>query len=30
MPGEHNEEVFVRLLGYSRDDVARWEAEGVV
>ena len=23
MPGEHNEEVFVGLLGYSRDDLAR-------
>jgi crotonobetainyl-CoA:carnitine CoA-transferase CaiB-like acyl-CoA transferase len=29
-PGEHNEEVFVGLLGYSRDDLARWKAEGVV
>jgi len=30
MPGEHNEEVFVGLLGYSRDDLARWRAEGVI
>ena len=30
LPGEHNEEVFVGLLGHSRDDLARWEAEGVV
>jgi CoA:oxalate CoA-transferase len=30
MPGEHNEEVFVGLLGHSRDDLARWEAEGVI
>jgi crotonobetainyl-CoA:carnitine CoA-transferase CaiB-like acyl-CoA transferase len=29
-PGEHNEEVFVGLLGYSRDDLARWRAEGVI
>ncbi len=29
-PGEHNEEVFVGLLGYSRDDLARWQAEGVI
>ena len=29
-PGEHNEEVFVGLLGHSRDDLARWEAEGVI
>jgi len=30
MPGEHNEEVFVALLGHSRDDLARWQAEGIV
>ncbi|HET9924708.1 MAG TPA: CaiB/BaiF CoA-transferase family protein [Methylomirabilota bacterium] len=30
MPGEHNEEVFVGLLGHSRDDLARWRAEGVI
>ena len=30
MPGEHNEEVFVDLLGHSREDVARWHAEGVI
>jgi crotonobetainyl-CoA:carnitine CoA-transferase CaiB-like acyl-CoA transferase len=29
-PGEHNEEVFVGLLGHSRDDLARWRAEGVI
>jgi len=29
-PGEHNEEVFVSLLGYSHDDLARWHAEGVI
>jgi crotonobetainyl-CoA:carnitine CoA-transferase CaiB-like acyl-CoA transferase len=29
-PGEHNEEVFVGLLGYSPDDLARWQAEGVI
>ena len=29
-PGEHNEEVFVGLLGYSHDDLARWKAEGVI
>jgi CoA:oxalate CoA-transferase len=29
-PGEHNEEVFVGLLGHSRDDVARWQEEGVI
>jgi crotonobetainyl-CoA:carnitine CoA-transferase CaiB-like acyl-CoA transferase len=30
MPGEHNEDVFVGLLGHSRDDLARWQAEGVI
>jgi crotonobetainyl-CoA:carnitine CoA-transferase CaiB-like acyl-CoA transferase len=29
-PGEHNEEIFVGLLGHSRDELARWQAEGVV
>jgi crotonobetainyl-CoA:carnitine CoA-transferase CaiB-like acyl-CoA transferase len=29
-PGEHNEEVFVGLLGYSPDDLTRWKAEGVI
>ena len=26
----HNEDVFVGLLGYSRDDLARWRGEGVI
>jgi CoA:oxalate CoA-transferase len=30
MPGEHNEEIFCGLLGHSKDDLARWQAEGVV
>src|SRR5262245_47566726 len=29
-PGEHNEEVFVGLLGHTREDLARWQAEGVI
>jgi crotonobetainyl-CoA:carnitine CoA-transferase CaiB-like acyl-CoA transferase len=29
-PGEHNEEVFIRMLGYSKDDLAKWTAEGVI
>jgi len=29
-PGEHNLEVFVDLLGHSREEVARWQAEGVI
>ena len=30
MPGEHNEAVFVDLLGYTPDDLARWRDEGVI
>lgn len=30
LPGAHNEEVFVGLLGHSREDLARWRAEGVI
>jgi len=30
MPGEHNEEVFVGLLGHSREDLARWRVDGVI
>jgi crotonobetainyl-CoA:carnitine CoA-transferase CaiB-like acyl-CoA transferase len=30
MPGEHNEEVFVGMLGYTKEDLARWQKEGVV
>ena len=29
-PGEHNEAVLMGLLGHSRDDLTRWEAEGVI
>ena len=29
-PGEHNEDVFVNLLGYSHEDLARWREEGVI
>jgi crotonobetainyl-CoA:carnitine CoA-transferase CaiB-like acyl-CoA transferase len=29
-PGEHNEEVFVGLLGCSRDELARDQADGVI
>src|SRR5712692_7762282 len=29
-PGEHNEDVFVGLLGYSKDDLSRWREEGVI
>ena len=30
MPGEHNEDVFVGLLGHSREELARWQASGVI
>ncbi len=30
MPGEHNEEVFVRLLGHSPAELERWLADGVI
>jgi crotonobetainyl-CoA:carnitine CoA-transferase CaiB-like acyl-CoA transferase len=30
LPGEHNEEVFVGLLGHSKEALARWQAEGVI
>jgi crotonobetainyl-CoA:carnitine CoA-transferase CaiB-like acyl-CoA transferase len=30
MPGEHNEEVFVGLLGHSRDELEQWRGEGVI
>jgi crotonobetainyl-CoA:carnitine CoA-transferase CaiB-like acyl-CoA transferase len=30
MPGEHNEEVFGRLLGHTPEELARWRAEGVI
>jgi len=30
LPGEHNEEVYMGLLGHSKDDLARWRAEGVI
>jgi len=29
-PGQHNEDIFVGLLGYSKDDLARWRDEGVI
>jgi formyl-CoA transferase len=29
-PGEHNEEVFIKMLGYSKADLTRWTSEGVI
>ena len=29
-PGEHNEEVFVGLLGHSPDELAHWREAGVI
>jgi crotonobetainyl-CoA:carnitine CoA-transferase CaiB-like acyl-CoA transferase len=28
--GEHNEDIFVGLLGHSKDELARWQKDGVV
>ena len=30
LPGEHNEEIFVGLLGHSPEDLARWQEAGVI
>jgi formyl-CoA transferase len=30
LPGEHNEAIFVGLLGHSSDELARWQEAGVV
>ena len=30
MPGEHNEQIFLGLLGHSRAELERWRAEGIV
>jgi crotonobetainyl-CoA:carnitine CoA-transferase CaiB-like acyl-CoA transferase len=30
LPGEHNEEIFVGLLGHSREELARWQQQGVI
>ena len=30
LPGEHNEEIFVGLLGHSKNELAKWQAEGVI
>lgn len=30
LPGEHNEAVFVELLGHSSEELARWQNEGVI
>ncbi|MGH8069862.1 MAG: CaiB/BaiF CoA transferase family protein [Candidatus Entotheonellia bacterium] len=30
LPGEHNEAIFVGLLGHSKEDLARWQEEGVI
>ena len=30
MPGEHNEAIFFDLLGHSPNELAQWQAEGVV
>jgi CoA:oxalate CoA-transferase len=30
MPGEHNDDVYIGLLGHSKEELARWQAEGVI
>ena len=30
LPGEHNEDIYVGLLGHSKEEVAQWHAEGVI
>jgi len=30
LPGEHNEAIFVGLLGHSPEELVRWQAEGVI
>jgi len=30
MPGEHNEQIYVDLLGHTKDDLARWRADGII
>jgi CoA:oxalate CoA-transferase len=30
LPGEHNEDIYVGLLGHSKEEVAQWQAEGVI
>ena len=30
LPGEHNEEIFVGLLGHSHEDLDRWQEYGVI
>jgi crotonobetainyl-CoA:carnitine CoA-transferase CaiB-like acyl-CoA transferase len=30
LPGEHNEAIFIGLLGHSREELSQWQAEGVI
>src|SRR5919106_1995097 len=30
LPGEHNEEIFIGLLGHSKEDLACWQEAGVI
>jgi crotonobetainyl-CoA:carnitine CoA-transferase CaiB-like acyl-CoA transferase len=30
LPGEHNAAIFIDLLGHSQDELARWQAEGII
>jgi crotonobetainyl-CoA:carnitine CoA-transferase CaiB-like acyl-CoA transferase len=30
LPGEHNEEIFIGLLGHTKEDLARWQEAGLI
>jgi crotonobetainyl-CoA:carnitine CoA-transferase CaiB-like acyl-CoA transferase len=30
LPGEHNEAIYVDLLGHSKEEIVQWETEGVI
>jgi CoA:oxalate CoA-transferase len=30
MPGEHNEAIFVGMLGYTKEELAHWQNEGII
>jgi hypothetical protein len=30
MPGEHNAAVFTEMLGHGSDELAQWQADGII
>ena len=30
LPGEHNDDVFIGMLGHSKEQLAKWREEGVI